>query len=209
MKNDRRPIKAKKTVNWEELHQRMDAARLALEENTSTTNETSRATLKQRARLLSNELTQTDTVQESIEVIVFTLASETYAIQSDSVLEAYPLKEFTPLPGVPSFIMGIVNIRGQIFSIINLKIFFSLPEKGLGQLNKLIILRNNTMEFGILADEIIGVTTIPLASIQASPPTLSGVGAKYLLGVSTNQIMIINAEKLLTDEQIIVYQETE
>ena len=103
--------------------------------------------------------------------------------------------------------LGIVNVRGQILSVVNLKKFFGLPEKGLGQLNKLIILRNERMEFAILADEILGARTLAVDAIQASPSTLSGIGATYLRGVTVERVIILDAEKILGDEKIIVHQE--
>jgi purine-binding chemotaxis protein CheW len=106
-------------------------------------------------------------------------------------------------------VLGIVNVRGQILSIIDLKKFFDLPERGLGQLNKLIILRNEHMEIGILADDILGARSIDLEALQPAPPTVSGIGAHYLRGVTAERVILLNAERLLSDEQIIVYQEAE
>ena len=77
-----------------------------------------------------------------------------------------------------------VNVRGQILSVLDLKKFFNLPEKGLGDLNKIIIIRNEMMEFGILADVIIGTRRIPLEAIQPPPPAVTGIGAEYLKGVT-------------------------
>ena len=163
--------------------------------------------LRDRARVLAQETDRVTEDQEFLEIIEFDLSSEIYGIESAFVREACPLKDFTPLPGLPAFVFGIVNVRGQILSVVNLKKFFDLPEKGLGQLNKLIILRNGHMEFAILADEILGARSLALDAIQASPPTISGIGATYLRGVTTERVIILDAEKILGDEKIIVHQE--
>ncbi|TRZ52091.1 purine-binding chemotaxis protein CheW, partial [bacterium] len=149
---------------------------------------------------------QADPNQEFLEIVAFRLASETYGIEAAYVREAYPLRDFTPLPGVPPFVLGIVNVRGQILSVIDLKKFFDLPAGGLGQLNKLIILWDEQMEFGILADEILGAQSIPLDSIQPAPPTVSGIGAEYLRGITAERVILLDAEKILNDEKIIVDQ---
>jgi purine-binding chemotaxis protein CheW len=122
------------------------------------------------------------------------------------VREAYPLKDFTPLPGTPPFVLGIINLRGQILSVVDLKKFFDLPEEGLGQLNKLIILHNEQMEFAILADDILGARPMALGEILAAPPTVSGIGAEYLRGVTAGHVIILDAEKILSDGKIIVNQ---
>ncbi|MCJ7523799.1 MAG: chemotaxis protein CheW [Candidatus Aminicenantes bacterium] len=165
--------------------------------------------LKARARTLAQEPEQALAARSFIEITEFRLTSETYGIESSFVREVYPLKDFTPLPGMPSFVLGIVNIHGQILSIVDLKKFFNLPEKGLGEFNKVIILHNERMEFGILADVILGTRSVPLGAIQAAPPTITGIGAEYLKGVTGERVIVLDAEKILNDEKIIVSQNTE
>jgi len=144
---------------------------------------------------------------ESIEVVIFQLAYETYGIETAWVREVYPLKDLTPLPCTPGFVAGIVNVRGQVISVIDIKKFFDLPEKGLTDLNKVIILSNGVMEFGILADSVVEVKSIPLNKIQAGLPTLTGIREDYLRGITAERLVILDAAKLLTDSNIIVHEE--
>jgi purine-binding chemotaxis protein CheW len=164
-----------------------------------------KSVLKARARALAQEPEKIVEDQNFLEIIRFQMASEIYGVESSFVREVYPLKDFTSLPGVPPFVLGIVNIHGQILSVVNLKKFFNLPERGLGDLNKVIILRNDRMDFGILADIIIGVGPISLDSIQALPLTVSEIGAEYLKGITADRVIILDAEKILEDERIIVH----
>ena len=105
--------------------------------------------------------------------------------------------------------LGIVNVRGEILSVIDIKKFFDLPEKGLTDLNKVIVLQSGNMLFGILADTIAGVRRIPLTDIQPSLPTLTGVREEYLKGVTPERLVILDAEKLLTDEGIVVQEQVD
>ena len=162
------------------------------------------AILKARAHALAQEPPKAALAETFLEIIEFCLASETYGIESMFVREIHPLKDFTPLPGVPSFVLGIANIRGQIISVVDLKKFFGLPDKGLGELNKVIILRNSRMEFGILADGILGTRSVPLDAIQAPPATVTGIGAEYLRGVTETRVILLDAQKILDDEKTIV-----
>src|SRR3990172_4176155 len=156
-----------------------------------------RTILKARAKALAREGKDKEAPEESIEVVEFLLAYERYGIESSYVREVYPLKELTPLPCTPPFVLGIINVRGQILSVIDIKKFFDLPEKGLTNLNKAIILHNDNMELGILADIILGVRSIPLEEIQPSLPTLTGIREEYLKGVTRWRVVILDAEKLL------------
>jgi purine-binding chemotaxis protein CheW len=163
-----------------------------------------RAKLKERARVLALEPEQKKAASATLGVIAFTLAAETYAIESVFVREVYPLKDFTPLPGVPSYIFGIINVRGQILPVVDLKKFFNLPEKGLGDLNRVIILYDDRMEFGILADVVHGTQEIELEDILTVPPTVTGIGEEYLKGVTKEHIVVLKAASILNDKKIIV-----
>ena len=166
----------------------------------------SQSILKARAQALAQAPEQV-AATECLEVVTFLLAYETYGIETACVREVYPLKDLTPLPCTPPFVAGIVNVRGQVISVIDIKKFFDLPEKGLTDLNKVIILSNGVMEFGILADAIVDVRNIPLGKIQSGLPTLTGIRENYLKGVTAERLVILDAAKLLTDNNIIVHEE--
>ena len=168
-----------------------------------------RTVLRERARALAREPKPTGAAQESIDVIEFRLASETYAIETAFVREVHPMKDFTPVPGTPPFVLGIINLRGQILSVIDLKKFLNLEDKGLGELNKVIIIRNDRMEFGILADVILGTHPIPRTAIQPPLPTVTGIGAEYLRGVTGERVVILDAGRILADEHIVVLDEAD
>jgi len=94
-----------------------------------------RAILKKRAQVLARAPKREDEAGECLEVVEFLLAYEQYGIESSYIREVYPLKDLTPLPCTPPFVLGIINVRGQILSVIDLKKIFDLPQKGLTELN--------------------------------------------------------------------------
>lgn len=164
--------------------------------------------LKARARELARG-EQEKTIGECVEVVEFLLAHESYGIESCYVREISPLKEITPVPCTPQFVLGVINVRGQIVSVIDMKKFFDLPEKGLTDLNKVIIVHDETMEFGILADSILGVRKISREEIQPPLPTLTGVGAEYLTGVTKEPLVILDMAKILSSKNLVVHEEIE
>ena len=179
---------------------------VAPQQRWAPTSEEKKKILRARAMELAREAEQ-ETAEETIEIVEFLLAHEKYGIQSSYVREICPLKELTPVPCTPPFVLGIVNVRGQVLSVIDIKKFFDLPEKGLTNLNKVIILRNDKMEFGILADLILGVRFIPVSQIQPSLPTLTGIREHYLKGVTKEHVVILDVEKLLSSKTITVHEE--
>ncbi|MFH0879068.1 MAG: chemotaxis protein CheW [Lentisphaerota bacterium] len=196
-------------IDWSEIRQRVEKVRESLEREAVPSPKEQRSLLKARARALAKEPEEEAAAREFLDIIEFGLAAETYGIESAFVREVYPLDDFTPLPGTPPFVLGIVNVRGQILSVVDLKKFFNLPERGLAQLNKVIVIRNDRMEFGILADAILDARPIPLDTVQSSPPTVTGIGAEYLKGVTEEHMILLDAEKILNDPKIIVHQEAE
>ena len=162
---------------------------------------------RSRALALAAESGRTQTLDQSIEVVEFLLAHERYAVESSYVREVYPLENLTPLPCTPAFVLGIVNLRGEIVSVIDVRKFFDLPQTGLPDLNKVIVLESGNMVFGILADVILGVRRLPLADIQPSLPTLTGIREKYLKGITPERTVVLDAGKLLADEDIVVQEQ--
>ena len=201
------PQKNKKPVDWNEVKQRLETARVAIERIWAPTAEETKRVLEERARALTREPAQAESDDDWIEVVEFTLAHERYAIASEHVREVYPLEELTPLPCTPSFVLGIVNLRGEILSVIDIKKFFDLPEKGLTDLNKVIVLESEDMVFGIVADAISGVRRILRTDIQPSLPTLTGIREDYLQGVTAERVVVLDAGKLLNDEKLIVNEQ--
>lgn len=163
--------------------------------------------LKERAKVLARPAKEKEAVREGIEVVEFLLAQEKYGVESMSVREVYPVKDLARLPGAPPFVLGILNVRGKIYSVVDLKKFFDLPTGELGALNKVILLAGEGMEVGILADQILGVRFLPAPEIQRSLPTLTGVRSAYLKGVTAAGQVILDAQKFLSDKSLVVQEE--
>ena len=171
------------------------------------TTEEKRAMLRARAKSLSREPERKGEAEEYIEVLAFLLAHETYAIETQFIREVYPLTDLTPLPCTPDYIFGIINIRGQILTILDMKKFFDLPEKGLTNLNRVIVVEEQGLALGILADEIIGIRNIPKSGLNPPLPTMTGIHAGYIKGVTGEGIILLDMERFLNDSQLIVHEE--
>lgn len=195
-------------IDWAWIHQRLEAAGAALERRLNPGPEERRSVLRARAEFLAKESKGQETLA-SFEVVEFLLACEHYAIGSRYIREIRLLRDLTPLPCTPAFVLGLINVRGQILSIIDLKKFFELPEKGLSDLNKVIIVRTGTMELGILADAILGIRSISLHELQPSLPTLTGTRAQFLRGVTKDSLVVLDIERIFAGSGIVVEAEPE
>jgi len=189
-------------IDWAAVRQRVETARQLLEDEFTPPPEKRRAVLAARARTLAIEAAAAP--GPGFAALEFMLAREHYAVETSWVREVSPLREFTPLPGTPPFVLGIIHVRGQIVSVLDLKKFFDLPNQGLSDVNKVIVLGNGRMEFGILADAIVGTGRILNDELQSPLPTLTDIRAKYLLGITRQRHVVLDGSKLLSDPAIVV-----
>lgn len=165
-------------------------------------------TLHRRAHELAKPLKTTDTLENLSEILVFSLAHERYAIETQYIKEVFTLSEFTPLPGTPSFLLGLVNLRRKIITVIDLRILFHLATDATAN-RKLVLLGNSEKEFAIVTDSIQGIQRIPLGTIDAPPPTLSGLRDGFLSGVTADHIAILDGGRLLTSRELVVEETVE
>ena len=122
--------------------------------------------------------------------------------------EVYPLKNLTPLPCTPPFVRGIVNVRGRIMPVLDIKKFFDLPE-GLTDLHRVILVGGDDLELGLLADVIVGMRPVPMDSLQAALPTLTDIRGEYLKGVTAERLVVLDLDRILADPKIFVHEEVE
>lgn len=114
------------------------------------------------------------------------------------------MKEITPVPLTPAFVKGIINLRGNIVSVLDLKVVFELANGTISNYDRVIILQERDMTFGILADEIRGIKKISLENSTFDLPDLNAVKKKYLKAVTSQRVVILDGSKLLNDESIII-----
>lgn len=162
--------------------------------------------LKERAFELSSRKLSADKEIEKLQVVGFVLAPERYAIESSFVTEVLLLKDLTTIPGIPAFIAGITNIRGKIVSILNLKVLLNIKVQGITEHNRVIMLKDGAMEFGILADAISGTSGIDISAISDPPEANSRMGNPYLMGITSDSLIVLDAAKLLSASALIIDQ---
>lgn len=162
---------------------------------------------KERARRLAEKRDEQDRDATCLQVIEFTLGHERYAAEVAYVGEVYPLKDLTPVPCAPSFVLGIMNVRGQVMSVLDVREFFDVPRKDITDLSRVLILKNHETEFGILADTVVGEKKITLDGVHADTSGITDGREDYIRGVTTDRLIVMNMERLLSDDKIVVHEE--
>ncbi|ABB73639.1 CheW protein [Nitrosospira multiformis ATCC 25196] len=190
--------------NSPQLEQNPHSPRATVDSLEVSSKEKIQQILQARALALAQELSAQEVRNEDVEIVEFILGCERYALESCYVIQVAEVEDITPLPCTPGFIRGIVTLRGEILPVIDLKKFFEVPEKELGGRNKVIVLQSGKMTFSILVDEVLGARFILATDIQSSLPTLMDIRKKYLKGITSERLVVLDAENLLMDESIVV-----
>jgi len=144
---------------------------------------------------------------DSMQLVVFSLADETYGIPTEYVREVQPLRDVSPVPCTPGFVVGIINIRGSIYSVVDIRQFLGVPEQEVTDSTKVILVDAAGLEAGILADDVSGSMSVPLAEIRPPLATAASIKEEYVQGVTKGMLIILNLDTLMRDERVVVHEE--
>ena len=163
------------------------------------------ATLLERARALAKS-SEVET-SEGMPLVVFSLANETYGIATDYVRDVQPLRQVTPVPCTPDFVVGVINIRGSIYSVIDIRSFFGVPKQEITPATKVIVVDTEELQVGILADDVSGAMSVPRDEINPPLAAQATIKEEYIEGVTNDMLIILNLEALMQDERIVIHEE--
>ena len=194
-------------IDWEEVRRRLARAQAATEECIRFTPAKAREVLEQRARALSRVPVSAVRAGEVLEVIIFALANETYAIETRYVQEVVRFTDLTPLPGAPAFLAGVLNRRGEILGVMDLRTFLGISGQAVTDLSRVLVLGGERAEFGLLVDAAHEVRTLSLDELLEPPASVAGAGREYLRGVTQEALIVLNGAVLLQDERLFIDQE--
>jgi purine-binding chemotaxis protein CheW len=169
--------------------------------------------LEERARLLARLPEEKAARGEVLELAAFHLGNEYLGVPTSLVQETQPLRahNWSRVPCAPAFIIGAVNLRGHIFSIMDLACFEGLPPHPLSEKAHILLVRGGRcpdgkeMELTLLADDVPQVRRVPLAGL--TPPPGAASTREYVRGVTPDMLVVLDLERLLSDPRLIVFQE--
>lgn len=198
---------ARASIDWPDIHRRMERLRQAVERGWAPDAEEAARILRERARALA-VAPPDDVATDDLEIVEFVLGDEHYGVASAYVREVLPLSDLTHLPCAPDFVLGIISVRGEIVSVLDLAKFLGLPGRGFTDLNQVLILESERMCFGVLANVVAGVRQIDAAALQPSLPTLSGANVEFLCGIGPSRLIVLDAQQLLSSPAVVVHENT-
>ena len=138
------------------------------------------------------------------QLVVFTLANETYGIAISTVNEIIRMQDITEVPRTPDFVEGVINLRGRIVPVIDLRKRFGLEAAEATQASRIMVVELQGLTVGMIVDSVSEVLRLPTDSIEPTPAIASGVDSAYLKGVGKwddRLIILLDIEKVLYESE--------
>jgi purine-binding chemotaxis protein CheW len=194
-----------RTFDWAGVRRRLARALAAAEAGDRLTPERARALLEERARALARPPAATSDAGV-LHLVTFALANERYGIEARHVRAVARLSDYTPVPGAPDFLLGVMNLRGEVLAVVDLRKFLGAAVRGVSDLSRVLVLGADRAEFGILADEAHEVRPLAADAVLDPPASVAGIGREYLLGVTADALIILDGAVLLRDPRLFIDQ---
>jgi purine-binding chemotaxis protein CheW len=139
-----------------------------------------------------------------IQFVTFVLMDETYGINVMQVQEVLRVTEIAPVPGAPSYVLGIINLRGNVVTVVDTRTRFGLPSAEMDDSSRIIVIESDKQVVGILVDAVAEVVELRENEIDAAPNVGTEDSSRYIQGVATREeglLILVDLNKLLTDEE--------
>lgn len=138
--------------------------------------------------------------------VTFQLENETYGIDVMQIREVLRSTEISPVPGAPSYVLGIINLRGNVVAIIDTRSRFGLPSReDVDDASRILILEAGDYVVGFLVDSVSEVAELQNAQIETAPDTGSSDGSRFISGLYNRKeglLILVDADKLLSDDEL-------
>ncbi len=137
--------------------------------------------------------------------LTFHLAGEDYGIDIAFVTEIIGIQKITEVPDMPDFVKGVINLRGKVIPVMDVRLRFHLDERDYDERTCIVVVDINGTAVGLVVDQVNEVADIPEADVEPPPRTTKGSSSRYLKGmgkVEEQVRILLNVDKLLYDEEI-------
>jgi len=135
--------------------------------------------------------------------LTFVVDGDTYGIEIRYVTEIIGLQKITPVPDMPAFVRGIINLRGKIIPVMDMRVRFNKPFREYMERTCIIVVDIRDLSIGLIVDSVAEVVNIPAGAV-APPPELTRRGNRFIMGIgqAAGEVkLLLDCEKLLTEEE--------
>jgi purine-binding chemotaxis protein CheW len=225
-KNNAGKVAKSDHIDWDLVHKRLTETSSRLVWVDDLTDEALQQVWNRRAAQLAQTL-QEEEQGEQVEVAVIRLGRERYALEVQYIFDIRMEENITRVPRVPEWVAGVVNLRGQILSVVDLRRFLGLPASGKATevgAGHLLLVQTSQMELAFLVDEVLRIQNLSTRRIQEAASVVRGLPMEYVQGVyigneagdekgtsegseNPSLLIILNIAALLADKNLVIQEE--
>ena len=148
--------------------------------------------------------------EELLQLVSFKLGNEEFAVDILKIQEINRMVEITKVPKAPAFVEGVINLRGKVIPIIDLRKRFGLEVSEYTKNTRIVVVDIEGKVVGLVVDGVSEVLRLPLSAVEPPPPVVAGIDSEYINGVGTLEdrlLILLNLEKVLShDEKTVLGQ---
>jgi purine-binding chemotaxis protein CheW len=183
-------------INWAEVRRRLDESGRALERALTPEPERLAAIYRQRAEQLARRRDAADSPAGSFAVLVFALRNEVYALPLADLAGLFPLRAATPVPGGPPELVGIVNVRGALRSVVDLGRLLGLPAETAGT-GYVLLVHRTRREIALRVDQVERLAFVSPVELTAPPAKEAPAATGLVRGLTPDRLRLLDTEALL------------
>jgi purine-binding chemotaxis protein CheW len=153
---------------------------------------------------MANVAAKANDNDEVVQWVTFRLSDETYGINVMQVQEVLRVSEIAPVPGAPHYVLGIINLRGNVVTVVDTRIRLGLATSEVTDSTRIVIIEGEKHVVGILVDCVAEVVDLAASEMESAPNVGNEESAKYIQGVASRGdelLILVDLNKLLTDEE--------
>lgn len=139
-----------------------------------------------------------------IQLVTFRLKDETYGINVMQVQEVLRVSEIAPVPGAPGYVLGIINLRGNVVTVIDTRTRFGLPTTERDDSSRIVIIESDEQVVGMMVDSVAEVVELRQSEIDSAPSVGNDESSRYIQGVASRDkdlLIVVDLNKLLNEEE--------
>ena len=137
--------------------------------------------------------------------VTFQLDEEIYGVNVMQVQEVLRVTEIAPVPGAPSYVLGIINLRGNVVTVLDTRARFGLPQQDVGDSSRILIIESADQVVGILVDSISEVVYLRESEIEPAPNVGNEESSRFIQGVCNREeelLILVDLNKFLTEDEL-------
>ena len=155
--------------------------------------------------ITGTEISHNSDLEEREQYVTFVIEEETYGVDILKVQEIVGMTKITTVPNLDHYMKGVINLRGKVVPVVDMRIKFNMPEREYDQVTVILIVEVKGREIGMIVDSVSDVVEIPLSKIQDTPHFKASINIDYIKGIGNMDdvlVILLDVNRILSTEDL-------